>query len=102
MWNGGMHMRIGFIGAGKVGYSLGRYLKEHHISISGYYSRSLQSAMDAADFTGTNFLGFGKQKEFMSNINLTKSNVYIYMTQLTEEFRSKTLNQELQLLCELN
>lgn len=53
-------------------------------------------------FTGTNFLGFGKQKEFMSNINLTKSNVYIYMTQLTEEFRSKTLNQELQLLCELN
>ena len=48
-------MRIGFIGAGKVGYSLGRYLKEHHISISGYYSRSLQSAMDAAEFTGTNF-----------------------------------------------
>lgn len=50
-----MHMRIGFIGAGKVGYSLGRYLKEHHISISGYYSRALQSAMDAAEFVETNF-----------------------------------------------
>ena len=48
-------MRIGFIGAGKVGYSLGRYLKEHHISISGYYSRALQSAMDAAEFVETNF-----------------------------------------------
>lgn len=48
-------MKIGFVGAGKVGYSLGRYLKEHHISIAGYYSRTLQSAMDAAEFTETNY-----------------------------------------------
>lgn len=48
-------MKIGFIGAGKVGYSLGRYFKEHQISIAGYYSRTLQSAMDAAQFVGTNY-----------------------------------------------
>lgn len=46
-------MRIGFIGAGKVGFSLGKYFMEHQISVSGYYSRTLQSAMEAAEFTKT-------------------------------------------------
>lgn len=44
---------IGFIGAGKVGYSLGRYLKEHHMDVSGYYSANPDSAKDAAEFTQT-------------------------------------------------
>lgn len=48
-------MRIGFIGAGKVGFSLGKYFVEHQISVSGYYSRTLQSAMEAAEFTKTTY-----------------------------------------------
>lgn len=42
---------IGFIGAGKVGCSMGKYLLEHGFSISGYYSRTLKSALAAAQFT---------------------------------------------------
>ena len=48
-------MRIGFIGAGKVGYSLGRYLKDHGYSVTGYYSRTPASSEGAAEFTGTGF-----------------------------------------------
>ncbi|MGN1313669.1 MAG: hypothetical protein ACI4VG_01490 [Lachnospiraceae bacterium] len=33
-------MRIGFIGAGKVGFSLGRYFGENDVCVSGYYSRN--------------------------------------------------------------
>ena len=48
-------MRAGFIGAGKVGFSLGKYLAEGGISLSGYYSRSPASAKDAAAFTGSRY-----------------------------------------------
>ncbi len=46
-------MRIGFIGAGRVGCSLGKYLKESESGweLAGYYSRSVASAREAADFT---------------------------------------------------
>ena len=46
---------IGFIGAGKVGFSLGRYLMEHHMDVSGYYSQNPKSAQEAAKFTHTKF-----------------------------------------------
>jgi len=48
-------MRIGFIGAGKVGFSLGRYLVEHDVHVSGYYSRNLRSSKEAAIFTNTKY-----------------------------------------------
>ena len=46
-------MRIGFIGAGKVGCSLGKYFKESvgDWQIEGYLSRSTESAKEAAVFT---------------------------------------------------
>lgn len=46
-------MKFGFIGAGRVGCSLGKYLKESDAGweLTGYYSRSIQSAEEAADFT---------------------------------------------------
>lgn len=44
-------MRIGFIGAGKVGFTLGKYFTGHNICISGYYSRSNKSSNEAAKFT---------------------------------------------------
>lgn len=46
-------IRIGFIGAGRVGVSLGKYLKEKGMNISGYYSQSPESAEYAAEFTNS-------------------------------------------------
>lgn len=58
-------MRIGFIGAGKVGFTLGKYLEQNlkkekiqknlpeTVMVSGYYSRQVESAKEAAAFTNT-------------------------------------------------
>ncbi|MGL4109492.1 Rossmann-like and DUF2520 domain-containing protein [Clostridium sp. LP20] len=46
---------MGFIGAGKVGFSLGKYFSENNLNIVGYYSRSLESAKEAAKFTKSNY-----------------------------------------------
>lgn len=48
-------IRISFIGAGKVGFSLGKYLKESKFKVVGYYSKNLGSAKDAAKFTETKY-----------------------------------------------
>jgi predicted short-subunit dehydrogenase-like oxidoreductase (DUF2520 family) len=45
-------MKIGFIGAGKVGVSLGKYFKDGGLKIVGYYSRNKSSASIAAEFIG--------------------------------------------------
>ena len=44
-------MKVAFIGAGKVGKSLGSYWAKKGIKILGYYSRSIQSAKEAALLT---------------------------------------------------
>lgn len=46
-------MRIGFIGAGKVGFSLGRFMKEGGVQVTGYYNRHREGAIEAAEFTGS-------------------------------------------------
>lgn len=47
-------MKIGFIGASKVGCSLGKYFTEYNsLCISGYYSNNQTSAKDASEFTKT-------------------------------------------------
>lgn len=46
-------MKIGFIGAGKAGFSLGRFFAEGGVHVTGYYSRHKESAQEAALFTGT-------------------------------------------------
>lgn len=46
-------MRIGIIGAGKVGMTLGKYLTDAHETVTGFYSRTRESAAVAADFTQT-------------------------------------------------
>lgn len=48
-------MKIGFIGAGKVGTSFGIYLKENEINLVGYYSKSLSSAKKSAIITHSCF-----------------------------------------------
>lgn len=44
-------MNIGFIGAGKVGFSIGKYFSVNNINVTGYYSRTFQSALEASRFT---------------------------------------------------
>lgn len=46
-------MKIGIIGAGKVGTTLGKYLSEAGICVTGFYSRTRESADEAATFTET-------------------------------------------------
>lgn len=46
-------MKIGIIGAGKVGCSIGKYLTEHGFSVAGYCSKSKKSVEEAATFTNT-------------------------------------------------
>ena len=48
-------MKIGIIGAGKVGFSLGKYFTERDVHVSGYYSRNLESSREAAAFTKTKY-----------------------------------------------
>ena len=58
-----IHMKIGWIGAGKTGVSLGRYFCEHQIPIAGYYSKSIASAQEAAKITGSKW--FTKLQELV-------------------------------------
>lgn len=46
-------MRIGIIGAGKVGTTLGKYLSIHGKNVTGFYSRTHDSADEAATFAET-------------------------------------------------
>lgn len=51
LFKGGMSMKFGFIGAGKVGFSLGKYLADNGQKISGYFSERNEDAIEAAEFT---------------------------------------------------
>jgi len=46
-------MVIGFIGSGKVGFSLGKYFSMKGITLSGYYSKSYKNAKEASEFTNS-------------------------------------------------
>lgn len=65
-------MNIGFIGAGKVGFSLGKYFTMHGFFVSGYYSRKADSAREASEFTGT--------KQYLSVDDLVKDSDLIFLT----------------------
>lgn len=49
----GDRMKIGFLGAGKVGFSLGKWFVQGGIPVTGYHSRHRESAQEAAAWTGT-------------------------------------------------
>lgn len=57
-------MKTGIVGAGKVGCSIGRYLKEHGGQVAGYFSKRKESVDFAATFTGsTAFSSLGELAE---------------------------------------
>ena len=57
-------MKIGIIGAGKVGCSIGKYLQDSSAKLCGYYSRTNESAQFAANFT--NSRAFTRLEELLS------------------------------------
>lgn len=65
-------MRVGFVGAGKVGFSLGRFFADKGIHVTGYFSRHIESAREAAAFT--------KAKAFMSLEDLVEASDAIFLT----------------------
>lgn len=66
------YLRIGFIGAGKVGFTLGKYFSKHGKEVVGYYSRNTQSAAEAAAFT--------KTKVFETIEEIVKSSDVLFLT----------------------
>ncbi|MCR5102720.1 MAG: DUF2520 domain-containing protein [Butyrivibrio sp.] len=65
-------MNIGFIGAGKVGCSLGKYLTFNQHFLSGYYSRNPESSASAANYTGS--------RQFLDLSELISSSDIIFVT----------------------
>ena len=77
-----MKSSIGFIGAGKVGCSLGQYFADKKCTIRGYYSKSLTSATEAAKIT--NSLSYGSIKDLVLDSDI------VFIT-TTDESIVKTL-----------
>lgn len=48
-------MKIGIIGAGKVGTTLGKYVKGYGACVTGFYSRTESSGRESAEFTDTEY-----------------------------------------------
>ena len=68
----GGNMKIGIIGAGKVGVTLGLYLTEHEVSVTGYYSRTYEHAAKAAEHT--------KTKAYQNITELLKASDTLFIT----------------------
>lgn len=73
-------MKIGFIGGGKVGFSLGKYLKENNFDVVGYFSKNVDSIKGAANFTNT--------KEFYSLGEILSESDILFITTTDSEIES--------------
>ncbi|MGI6220293.1 MAG: Rossmann-like and DUF2520 domain-containing protein [Coriobacteriales bacterium] len=95
-------MRIGFIGAGKVGFSLGRYLAEHGVELAGYASRSPESAREAAVFAGGQ--AFASPEELVAASDLVfltvpDGQIAAVWEQLASAARAGALDLEAKVIC---
>lgn len=87
-------MNIGFIGAGKVGFSLGKYFSENNLSISGYYDVNTSFSEEAADFTkSTAFMNINKLIENSDIIFLTTGDNII--SQVWNEIKSLNIKDKI-------
>ncbi len=88
-------LSIGFIGAGRVGFTLGRYFFEKNLKISGYFSKTYEHACEAAKFTHSKF--YRSIKELVSDsqvifITVPDSCIYDVYLQLKDyELKDKIL-----------
>lgn len=60
--------RIGFIGAGRVGTSLGKYLSQNGFCVAEYYSRTPKSAAESAKFVGGQCIALNCAADMTSDI----------------------------------
>ena len=67
-------MKFGFIGAGKVGFSLGKYFAVHDLDVVGYYSDKLEDSLEAAEFT--NSKSYDSLDENLAKENIDKLKEY--------------------------
>ena len=63
-----MEYKIGFIGAGKVGVTLGKYFSMHGTKVCGYFSKNSNSAREASEFTAS--ICFRALKDLVNACNL--------------------------------
>ncbi|MGV8145971.1 MAG: Rossmann-like and DUF2520 domain-containing protein [Alkaliphilus sp.] len=73
-------MKIGFIGAGKVGTSFGKYLVNNGFFVEGYYSKSYLSAEKASNTTNS--------KAYRSIYEITKRSDLIFITTNDDSIKS--------------
>lgn len=81
-------MKVGFIGAGKVGTAFGLYLMEAGIEVVGYYSRREASSMQASKITKTRcFKDCKTLIEAIDTLFITTndSNIRVVVEQLNNE-----------------
>ncbi|MGH4118448.1 Rossmann-like and DUF2520 domain-containing protein [Clostridium sp.] len=89
-------MVIGFIGSGKVGFSLGKYFSVKGISLSGYYSNLYKDAIEASQFTNS---------KAYKNINgLVRDSTIIFITTPDDSIikvwqKLKTFNLTNKIIC---
>ncbi|MBE6034784.1 MAG: DUF2520 domain-containing protein [Clostridiales bacterium] len=73
---GGDYLKIGFIGAGKVGVSLGMHIlncsQDETTNVIGYYDKSSSAAREAADLT--------KTKQYSNLMQLAEDSEMIFVT----------------------
>lgn len=65
-------MKIGFIGAGRMGFTLGKYFTEHGLNVVGYFSRTTNSSEMAAQFTETSY--------FVNLIDIVEESDLLFIT----------------------
>lgn len=87
-------MKIGFIGAGRVGCSIGKYLSVSGIDIAGYYDLSREAADSAAAFTDSRSFAQLEELVFQSSLLfLTTPDGIIQQT--WEEIRPLAISQKI-------
>ena len=89
-------MRIGIIGAGRVGCSIGKYLRIKGQELAGYYDVDSGAAKEAAEFTQTDV--FGTIQELLDSsdiIFITTPDTYI----ISVWEQIKTLSLKNQIIC---
>lgn len=77
-------LTIGFIGAGRVGCTLGRYFFEKGLKISGFFSKTYEHAEEAAAFT--------KSKSYKTIKELSDDSQVIFITVPDSEIYNVFLN----------
>lgn len=86
-------MKIGFIGAGKVGISFAKFLCNNGLEISGFYNRTKAHVKKAVDFTQT--------KEYTTPDKLVVDSDVIFIT-VSDDAIEEVLNNSIDTLDELS